>query len=113
MANPGLQPDRTVNFSHCTAPICCMEQRSAACTLRSHHESGIGVSLQVELPQKSACDRLPYFPTRLQNDGPSWILAAGPYETACRTQMHVRFDRCASNICAQCWGRHQVFAFEG
>ncbi|MEI3014280.1 MAG: hypothetical protein V8T36_05755 [Ruthenibacterium lactatiformans] len=23
-AQSGLQPDGTVNFSHCTAPICCM-----------------------------------------------------------------------------------------
>ena len=110
MANPGLQPDGTVNFSHCTAPICCMGD-SLPCTLRSHHESGIGVSLQVELPQKkrvTAC--------RISDEASKMTVhlgysAAGPYETACRTQMHVRFDD-APHYLRTVLGCHQVFAFE-
>lgn len=110
MANPGLQPDGTVNFSHCTAPICCMGD-PLPCTLRSHHESGIGVSLQVELPQKkrvTAC--------RISDEASKMTVhlgysAAGPYETACRTQMHVRFDD-APHYLRTVLGCHQVFAFE-
>ena len=110
IATPGLQPDGTVNFSHCTAPICCMGD-PLPCTLRSHHESGIGVSLQVELPQKkrvTAC--------RISDEASKMTVhlgysAAGPYETACRTQMHVRFDD-APHYLRTVLGCHQVFAFE-
>lgn len=49
MANPGLHPDGVINFNHCTSPIHCQEH-ACPCILRSHHESGIGVSLQVTMP---------------------------------------------------------------
>lgn len=110
MANPGLQPDGTVNFSHCTAPICCTGA-PLPCTLRSHHESGIGVSLQVELPldlRVTAC--------RISDEASKMTVHTGrtipgPYEPACRTQMHVRFDDMRHYL-DTALGCHQVFAFE-
>lgn len=110
MANPGLQPDGSINFSHCTAPIYCMGS-ALPCTLRNHHESGIGVSLQVEMPKKgvvTAC--------RISNEASQMTIhrgtaVPGPYETACRTQMHVRFDD-PEHYLHTVLGCHQVFAFE-
>lgn len=110
MANPGLQPDGTVNFSHCTAPICCTGA-PLPCILRSHHESGIGVSLQVELPLElrvTAC--------RISDEASKMTvhtgrIIPGPYESACRTQMHVRLDDMRHYL-DTALGCHQVFAFE-
>lgn len=110
MANPGLQPDGTVNFSHCTAPICCMG-RPLPCVLRSHHESGIGVSLQVELPvgQRLTACRVSDEASKMTIH--TGVSVPGAYEPACRTQMHVRFDD-MEHYLATALGCHQVFAFE-
>jgi hypothetical protein len=111
MANPGLQPDGTINFSPCTAPLCCIGSEPLPCTLRSHHESGIGVSVQVELPigqTVTAC--------RISDEAGSMTIhrgvsVAGPYETACRTQMHVQLEDYPHYL-RTALGCHQVFAFE-
>lgn len=110
MANPGLHPDGTINFSHCTSPICCTGT-AAHCILRSHHESGIGVSLQVTMPENcrvTAC--------RISNDASDMTInlglsVPGAYEEACRSQMYVRFDDEAHYL-DTVLGCHQVFAFE-
>jgi len=39
------------------------------------------------------------------------VTVTGPYETACRTQMHVRLDDTAHYL-ATALGCHQVFAYE-
>ena len=110
MANPGLQPDGSINFSHCTAPIHCTD-RPLHFKLRDHHESGIGVSLQVEYPigqTVTAC--------RISDEARCMTIhrgvsQTGPYETTCRTQMHVRFDQ-PEHYLQTALGCHQVFAFE-
>lgn len=110
MANPGLHPDGSINFSHCTSPIHC-QGSPCPCILRSHHESGIGVSLQVTMPleqQVTAC--------RISNEAADMTIhtgqtLAGPYETACRTQMYVRL-REPEHYLSTALGCHQVFAFE-
>ena len=110
MANPGLQPDDTVNFSHCTSPICCMGKK-LPCILRNHHESGIGVSLQVDIPTGipvTACRISDNASKITVNSGTS---IPGEYENACRTQMHVRFEDMKHYIMTAL-GCHQVFAFE-
>ena len=43
MANPGLHPGGIVNFSHCTAPLNLLGGGKCRYSLRSHHESGIGI----------------------------------------------------------------------
>ena len=110
MANPGIHPDGTINFSHCTSPVCCTGC-AAHCILRSHHESGIGVSLQVTMPENcrvTAC--------RISNEAADvtiqlGVSVPGAYEEACRTQMYVRFDDMAHYL-DTVLGCHQVFAFE-
>lgn len=110
MANPGLQPDGSINFSHCTAPIHCTD-RPLHFKFRNHHESGIGVSLQVEYPigqTVTAC--------RISDEARSMTIHRGvsqngPYETACRTQMHVKLDD-MEHYLRTALGCHQVFAFE-
>ena len=79
--------------------------------LRSHHESGIGVSLQVEMPANrtiTAC--------RISNEAADMTIhkgtsLPGKYETACRTQMYVRLDD-MEHYLDTALGCHQVFAFE-
>ena len=110
MANPGIHPDGTINFSHCTSPVSCTGC-PASYLLRNHHESGIGVSLQVSMPENcviTAC--------RISNDVSDMtihkgISVNGPYETACRTQMYIRFDD-FDHYLETALGCHQVFAFE-
>ena len=110
MANPGIQPDGTVNFSHCTAPIRIREE-TLPTVLRSHHESGIGVSLQVKIPAgteltlcriSDGCGKISIHRA---------VSVEGPYETACRTQLCVRLDD-FDHWLRTSLGCHQVFAFE-
>lgn len=110
MANPDLQPDGSINFSHCTAPICCTGE-PLPCTLRSHHESGIGVSVEVNIPAErtvTAC--------RVSDEAGSitihrGITVTGPREAVCRTQLHVRLED-VQHYLNTALGCHQVFAFE-
>ncbi|WP_343084014.1 hypothetical protein [Blautia producta] len=111
MANPGLQPDRTINFSHCTAPICATGGKPLPCILRSHHESGIGVSLQVSLP----VDRTVTI-CRISDEASKitiqrGITIRGAYECACRTQLHVEMED-PLHYLDTVLGCHQVIAFD-
>lgn len=111
MANPGLHPDSLVNFSHCTAPLAADGVMDCPFVLRSHHESGIGASLQVELPTRvrlTAC--------RISGRWGTYTCQGatgenGPREEACRTQLYVRFDDFDRYI-GTALGCHQVFCFE-
>lgn len=111
MANPGLHPDGIVNFSHCTSCINVMNSSPCQYILRNHHESNIGVSLQVSLPvgkRITACRISCKYNKISINTG---ISIEGPYENACRTQMYVKFDdydKYINNVL----GCHQTFAFE-
>lgn len=111
MANPGLHPGGVINFSHCTAPLDIDGTGDFPYTLRNHHESGIGASLQVELPLQR---RLTAF--RVSGRSGTYtvqggVSEAGAYEAACRTQLYVRFDAFDEYI-RTALGCHQVFAFE-
>jgi L-fucose isomerase-like protein len=111
MANPGLHPDRVINFNHCTSPAGICAGCTAGYQLRSHHESGIGVSLQVEMPlgcTVTAC--------RISNEASQMTVhrgttVQGPYEAACRTQTYVRLEDWEHYL-DTALGCHQVFAFE-
>ncbi|MBR4888226.1 MAG: hypothetical protein IKU17_03690 [Clostridia bacterium] len=110
MANPGLHPDGSINFSHCTGPVCCLGE-PLPYVLRNHHESGIGVSLQIEMPvgqTVTACRVSDNVRSMTIHKG---VTVTGPYEPACRTQMHVRLDDTAHYL-ATALGCHQVFAYE-
>ena len=106
MANPALCPDGAVQFSHCTAPL--WPQR--AVTLRSHHESGIGVSIQSEMPEGkvTAC--------RISAAAGAATVQAGTARqgkrlSVCRSQMYVDFAD-PDRYLRTALGCHQVFAFE-
>lgn len=111
MANPALYPGGLVNFSHCTAPVSVDSGCACSYSLRSHHESGIGVSLQVELPahrRLTAC-RISGAENKITiQTGTS---QAGEYLPCCRTQLYVKFDDFNQYI-ETALGCHQVFCFE-
>lgn len=111
MANPGLHPEGIVNFSHCTAPINVESKGNCNYKLRNHHESGIGTSLQVDLPLNkvvTAC-RISDNARKISiNNG---ISIDGQYEAACRTQLYIKFDN-FKHYLKTALGCHQVFAFE-
>ncbi len=110
MANPALHPDRLIHFSHCTAPLDMDGCGKCPYTLRSHHESGIGVSLQADYPtgrRVTLC--------RISDEASAITIQLGTTVTgghlcACHTQVWVRpddFDRFISTAL----GCHQVLAF--
>ncbi len=110
MANPNLQKDGTVNFVHCTAPT---ESNGVTYSykLRNHHESGIGVSPQVDFP-----DGLRLTACRISDDASSITINTGTgekgtREPTCRTQYKVKFDDYESYI-KNVLGCHQVFVFD-
>lgn len=110
MANPNIQCDHTVNFVHCTAPTRVSGQ-NLPYILRNHHESGIGVSTQADLPKNvkmTACrisDNLSRM--TVQN----CIGLPGKYEPSCRTQLKIKFESFDKYI-KSALGCHQVFVFE-
>jgi L-fucose isomerase-like protein len=111
MANPGLHPQGVVNFSHCTAPLAVNGVCDCPYTLRSHHESGIGASLQVEMPsgvRLSACRVSGAWGTFTAQGATG---ETGPREECCRTQLYVRFDD-FDRYLQTALGCHQVFCFE-
>lgn len=110
MANPSLQSDGTVSFSHCTAPLCV---KGAPCPyiLRSHHESGIGVSPQVELPMDGRVTACRLSAATGQITIRTAAPVAGPREPACRTQLRLRWDDPEAYL-RTALGCHQVIAFE-
>lgn len=111
MANPGWQPDLTVNFSHCTAPICATGGKPLPCVLRSHHESGIGVSLQVSLPVDCTVTICRISDEASKITIHRGVTIYGDYECACRTQLHIKMED-SQHYLDTALGCHQVFAFE-
>ena len=110
MANPNLQPDKTVNFVHCTAPIAANGERYNY-ILRNHHESGIGVSTQVELPKNLKMTACRISNNLSQITIQNCVGISGDYEPSCRTQLRVQFDDFDKYIKAAL-GCHHIFAFK-
>ena len=109
MANPNLQSNGTVNFVHCTAPT-AINGEKCSYVLRNHHESGIGVSTQVELPRD-----IPMTACRISNDLSQMTVhgcvgICGEYEHSCRTQLTVKLDDFEKYV-KNALGCHQVFVF--
>ena len=106
MANPSLQPDDSVNFAHCTAPICGNPFR-----LRNHHETGIGASPQVEYSVG-----LPLTLCRYGGQEHALTLQRGRsipgrYEPNCRTQLRVQLEN-PTHYLNTVLGCHQVLTFD-
>ena len=106
MANPVIGRDDTILFAHCTAPVAPADGGGCLC-LRSHHESGLGVSPQVGLwmGQQVTVVRfgrdssaLSVFPGRALD---------GASEPTCRTQLRVRLAS-RRDFVEHLLGNHQV-----
>jgi len=110
MANPGLQPDGTINFSHCTGPVCCLGA-PLPYRLRSHHESGIGAALQIEMPLNQVVTLCRISDNMRKMTLHRGVTLKGPYERACRTQMHVKLED-MDHYLATALGCHQILAYE-
>ncbi|NLV58328.1 MAG: hypothetical protein GXY67_06120 [Clostridiales bacterium] len=111
MANPGLHPMGVINFSHCTAPLAIQGGEDCPFILRNHHESGIGASLQVKMPQAlrlTACRISGVWGTYTVQGATG---EPGPREEGCRTQLYVCFDDFDRYV-RTALGCHQVFCFE-
>ncbi len=109
MANPNIQPDETVNFVHCTAPLTvCGNQ--CRYTLRNHHETQVGVSPAVEFPvgERLTLCRVSKDASAMTVQGGNSV--AGCHEDTCRTQMRVRLDDFHSYL-DTVLGCHQVITF--
>ena len=111
MANPGLQPDGTINFSHCTGPVCLLDDQPLPYTLRSHHESGIGVALQIEIPAGRTVTACRISDNMTKMTIHRGVTVVGPYEPACRTQMHLQLED-VDHYLHTALGCHQIFAYE-
>lgn len=109
MANPALCAQDTVHFSHCTLPLdVCAAPLSYI--LRSHHESGIGVSIQAEIPVGLPVTACRYSGVEHALTLSRGVTISGPYRAACRTQTYVRFDDFDRYV-DTALGCHQVLAF--
>ena len=110
MANPGIEPDGSVRFSHCTAPL-TIGGKLRPTVLRNHHESGLGVSPEVSLPENIEVTLC-----RI-SDGASYMTVQkgnamyGEHEPVCRTQLTVMPED-PKHYIDTALGCHQVIAFE-
>ena len=109
MANPALRSNGLVNFSHCTGARNMNGNRQYI--LRSHHESGIGVSLQIDYPLEETVTSV-----RVSNEARDITIQKGKTVkgerlNCCRTQIYVRYDDFDKYL-NTALGCHQVFAFD-
>ncbi len=109
MANPALRSSGLVNFSHCTGA----RNMNGNCQyiLRSHHESGIGVSLQIDYPLEEIVTSV-----RVSNEAKDITInkgktVKGERLNCCRTQVYVKYDDIDKYL-ETSLGCHQVFAFD-
>lgn len=109
MANPALRSSGLVNFSHCTGAL----NMNGSCRyiLRNHHESGIGVSLQIEYPPEETVTSV-----RISNEAKDITIQKGKTVkgerlNCCRTQIYVKYDD-PDKYLETSLGCHQVFAFD-
>lgn len=109
MANPMIEKDNVLKLSHCSAPL-VMAGKSCPYKLRNHHESGIGVSPQVSLPEG-----MPVTITRVGNDLSSISVNTGIttdtiYTPTCRTQLRIKLDSMTDFI-ENLLGCHQIVTY--
>ena len=110
MANPNVQNDGSVNFVHCSAPM-SLSQAKPQYQLRNHHESGIGVSTEMELIPSSTLTL-----TRIGNDLNTITVQKGiamdpVKEKSCRTQLKIKPESIEKYL-NDVLGCHQVIVFE-
>jgi len=97
MANPIIQPNDTIELSHCSAPT-CMNNSCDSYILRNHHESSIGVSPQVNLQDESQVTLC-----RVGNEVSDLNAFTGTTQKGerlpvCRTQLNIKIDNMDSYL---------------
>lgn len=109
IANPNLQSDDTINFVHCTAALHLAGRRHSY-RLRSHHESGRGVSPEVELPvnEPVTLARFGMKEGKLTLQGGTALTPAS--EPSCRTQLRVDLGGLEGYL-ENVLGCHQVLVY--
>ncbi len=108
MANPSLQKDDSVNFAHCTAPISISGEKQKY-ILRNHHETGVGVSLQVQYKHDLPISLFRYSGVENSITINRGYSVEGRYEPNCRTQMRVELEN-YNNYIENVIGCHQIMA---
>jgi L-fucose isomerase-like protein len=109
MGNPVVGQDNTIRLVHCTAPRSVRHERMPY-ALRSHHESGIGVSPEVELPVGE-----PVTLCRIGNSATAMSVFVGtavdnPREPTCRTQLKISLPS-VERFLQHALGNHQVLSY--
>lgn len=109
MANPIIEKDGVLKLSHYAAPL-LITGETQPYKLRNHHESKIGVSPQVSLPEG-----MPVTITRIGNDINSLSVSTGIttdtiYTPTCRTQLRIKLDSMTDFI-ENLLGCHQIVTY--
>ena len=109
MANPILNPDGTVTFAHCTAPL-FVHGAARPFSLLCHHETGVGASPSVEYAPGETLTLMRYAGEENTLGVHTGVSAAAAPRPTCRTQLTVRLDDPA-HFLEVLPGCHQVLAF--
>ena len=109
MGNPIVGKDESINLVHCTAPR-RVKDESRSYVLRSHHESGIGVSPEVTLPVDE-----PVTLCRIGRKSTAMSVHVGlavenPREPTCRTQLRIELPS-IDNYLRHSLGNHQIMCY--
>jgi len=109
IGNPIIHPDNTIDLAHCTAPTCaCGSQLNFK--LMRHHESGRGVSPEVELPGDQIASA-----TRISVNAQSIVCHVGTTERrkklpACNTQIRLHVES-SQQVLDSLPGTHLVLSY--
>ena len=109
IGNPIIHPDNTIDLAHCTAPTCaCGSQLNFK--LMRHHESGRGVSPEVELPGDQIASAV-----RISVNAQSIVCHVGPTERrnklpACHTQIRLHVES-SQKVLDSLPGTHLVLSY--
>lgn len=109
IGNPIIHPDDTIDLAHCTAPTCaCGSQLNFK--LMRHHESGRGVSPEVELPGNQIASAV-----RISVNAQSIVCHVGTTERrkklpACHTQIRLHVES-SQRVLDSLPGTHLVLSY--
>ncbi len=109
MANPVVGHGNIINFVHCTAPL-DLSPRAGHIRLRTHHESGIGVSPEVDLPGNETVTLV-----RIGDQSSAMTVHVGrteklPSQPTCRTQLGIQIES-VDRYLKTTLGNHQIITF--
>jgi L-fucose isomerase-like protein len=109
IANPIIHADNAVDLAHCTAPTCAC-QRDLSFRLMRHHESGRGVSPEVDLPDAQTASAV-----RLSVNAQALCCHVGLTERqaklpACHTQVRLHIES-SQRLIDSLLGTHLVLSY--